>query len=616
MDVVVQKVVDGIVETIDQLQPHHSTVDKTEDGLLLPSNLTVDNDVAKIIDDLVEHVVSMDPTAMQVVDNSEKLTRVSANQSKGSSIMLGVSQTGRVMDPICLQKNIFSSIGADDLVEYQWPADTNGDYYMLQEQLSTFLNVTSFKRKYPEIERRKLAPDEVNHLLSSHVISEVQVTLGLTALRSSDVCDMMMREYPEKYNEYAKVMEEREKRKRQNKYKQYVSSANVQMEKCQMTHSVKKAIKQAALYNAHINRQRKEEFAVYYDMSTNVLQHPRRKVRKLDPELTRPSLYPCTLLPGQFQEYYHRYTKDELMYFPLNTALYGPPQPPPPLSSLEEKDSSGSESDSAVDSDTSVSSTPPSVKSVSSHKNKTSARSSTAGDITIVEDTELSVTSPMQRKDVDETPELPFCGICSNDESCNKKGQAEKFIKCSQCDNHGHPSCLEMIDELVSVILTYDWQCMECKTCTICSQPHREDLMMFCDRCDRGYHTFCVSLRQIPSGVWACSRCTYADPSFVKRRRKQLRASHPPSSGRGRGGKRRRRRAQNRQTVIVDLDDTSNQSSMIKMDEGPEKNKNHPTDDDSLVTIKPEQDLAEGKDEDACEKQMDKESDIKEETLN
>lgn len=34
------------------------------------------------------------------------------------------------------------------------------------------------------------------------------------------------------------------------------------------------------------------------------------------------------------------------MYFPLNTALYGPPQPPPPLSSLEEKDSSGSESDS------------------------------------------------------------------------------------------------------------------------------------------------------------------------------------------------------------------------------------------------------------------------------
>ena len=107
MDVVVQQVVDGIVETIDQLQPHHSTVDKTEDGLLLPSNLTVDNDVAKIIDDLVEHVVSMDPTAMQVVDNSEKLTRVSANQSKGSSIMLGVSQTGRVMDPICLQKNMF-----------------------------------------------------------------------------------------------------------------------------------------------------------------------------------------------------------------------------------------------------------------------------------------------------------------------------------------------------------------------------------------------------------------------------------------------------------------------------------------------------------------------------
>lgn len=64
----------------------------------------------------------------------------------------------------------------------------------------------------------------------------------------------------------------------------------------------------------------------------------------------------------------------------------------------------------------------------------------------------------------------------------------------------GHPSCLDMTMELVSMIKTYPWQCMECKTCIICGQPHHEEEMMFCDVCDRGYHTFCVGLGAIPSG--------------------------------------------------------------------------------------------------------------------
>lgn len=57
-----------------------------------------------------------------------------------------------------------------------------------------------------------------------------------------------------------------------------------------------------------------------------------------------------------------------------------------------------------------------------------------------------------------------------------------------------------MTMELVSMIKTYPWQCMECKTCIICGQPHHEEEMMFCDVCDRGYHTFCVGLGAIPSG--------------------------------------------------------------------------------------------------------------------
>lgn len=31
--------------------------------------------------------------------------------------------------------------------------------------------------------------------------------------------------------------------------------------------------------------------------------------------------------------------------------------------------------------------------------------------------------------------------------------------------------------------------------------------MLFCDFCDRGYHTYCVGLRSIPAGRWHCPEC-------------------------------------------------------------------------------------------------------------
>jgi len=57
----------------------------------------------------------------------------------------------------------FTSIAAENLVEYQWPPDSTGDYYMLQEQVSTFLNIKSFKRKYPGNGQPKLFTLKVKH---------------------------------------------------------------------------------------------------------------------------------------------------------------------------------------------------------------------------------------------------------------------------------------------------------------------------------------------------------------------------------------------------------------------------------------------------------------------
>lgn len=40
-----------------------------------------------------------------------------------------------------------------------------------------------------------------------------------------------------------------------------------------------------------------------------------------------------------------------------------------------------------------------------------------------------------------------------------------------------------------------------------CNDSGQEDQMMFCDRCDRGYHAFCVGLGRIPNGNWECLLC-------------------------------------------------------------------------------------------------------------
>lgn len=45
---------------------------------------------------------------------------------------------------------------AENLTEYKWPPDDTGEYYMLQEQVSEYLGVTSFKRKYPGMNWSKI----------------------------------------------------------------------------------------------------------------------------------------------------------------------------------------------------------------------------------------------------------------------------------------------------------------------------------------------------------------------------------------------------------------------------------------------------------------------------
>lgn len=72
---------------------------------------------------------------------------------------------------------------------------------------------------------------------------------------------------------------------------------------------------------------------------------------------------------------------------------------------------------------------------------------------------------------VDMTPTYTrddYCSFCAGTDENNKFGRKERMNTCVQCGRSGHPSCLGMGEKLAKKVRTYDWVCMECKTCEVC----------------------------------------------------------------------------------------------------------------------------------------------------
>ena len=66
------------------------------------------------------------------------------------------------------------------------------------------------------------------------------------------------------------------------------------------------------------------------------------------------------------------------------------------------------------------------------------------------------------------------------------------MIACSECGRSGHPTCLQFTKNMLISVKKYPWQCIECKTCTLCGTSENDDKLLFCDDCDRGYHMYCL----------------------------------------------------------------------------------------------------------------------------
>jgi hypothetical protein len=278
---------------------------------------------------------------------------------------------------------------ASRLFEYRWPPEQErAELYFLQEQVAEFLRIRGIQRKYPDLLRRSVDVPEKKYLMSKGVVTETQSNMGLVAVRSDDVLEVMSEDFPEKY------------------------------------------------------------------------------------------------------------TPAELMAMPLNTAITlpeKPPDDPPPQHPV-------------------TTSQDPSTCAPATTPAGTTAAISTPA-LTVGGGGIESFSTPVRpgrppgtaRTKVSQSGLV--CSVCYRGRASVRQEQPEPLLQCSHCQGNIHPSCLGMSGEAAEVALTYSWQCLECKTCSVCRDSGREEEMVFCDHCDRGYHTFCLSLKGIPEGRWLCMEC-------------------------------------------------------------------------------------------------------------
>ncbi|KAB0799365.1 hypothetical protein PPYR_07245 [Photinus pyralis] len=236
-------------------------------------------------------------------------------------------------------------ISADKLAEYSWGG---GGPYMLQEQVAQFLGIKSFKRKYPGIHRRPVDMQERDFIRESCLASEAMCDMGLTAVKREDILDIMYTDFQHKYEEYCKHQRDRQAKDVSNKQKALSLAASQEKNKIDI---VEQAVQSAFQWNANFNKTRKEQRRACLDLQTFTVHYPKGKVKQINKP--PPGPYPLALVPGQYSDYYKRYTPFELSKLPLNTvgrkamSIYHDTEDSQSDGSGSDSDSSSSDSDSS-----------------------------------------------------------------------------------------------------------------------------------------------------------------------------------------------------------------------------------------------------------------------------
>ncbi|KAG5892377.1 hypothetical protein JTB14_035991 [Gonioctena quinquepunctata] len=172
------------------------------------------------------------------------------------------------------------------------------------------------------------------------LVSENMCNLGLTAVNSADILDLMYSDFQEKYEEYCKHQRDRQAKEMIDKQRAMNLAASQEKSKADIT---EQAIQSAAQWNARFNKTRKDQRRSCMDLQTLTVHYPKGRMKQLNKAST--GNYPVALVPGQFTDFYEEFTPTEINNLPLNTLGYGPVTFIPREVS-EDSGSEGSDSDS------------------------------------------------------------------------------------------------------------------------------------------------------------------------------------------------------------------------------------------------------------------------------
>jgi hypothetical protein len=125
----------------------------------------------------------------------------------------------------------------------------------------------------------------------------------------------------------------------------------------------------------------------------------------------------------------------------------------------------------------------------------------------VAADDETKVALNDAKPSVSLNTDATICTYCQS--ATNRAGNAEGVLCCKDCPAKVHPSCMDFSEELAHRASRSPWQCCNCKTCTVCDDSGDADEMLFCDACDKGYHTncHCPPVLEKPTGKWICNQC-------------------------------------------------------------------------------------------------------------
>ena len=155
---------------------------------------------------------------------------------------------------------------------------------------------------------------ERNFLRERNLVSETQADLGLTAVLSRQVLDVLFNDFPDKYEEY--LAAQNQKRELAYKYKPTNSKLaanftigggaggqNLVVEKKPFDRRLR-AVKAAAKWNVLFNKERVDERYHCLDLQSFIVHVPRRPTVLAEP-LHEP--YPVALIPGQYSSFVKTY---------------------------------------------------------------------------------------------------------------------------------------------------------------------------------------------------------------------------------------------------------------------------------------------------------------------